>query len=139
MSYQISVLEHPADIRLKITASSKKDLFQGALKGMALIIAGQENIKKDEKSIKKQIKVSAPEENSLLVDFLNEVLALTDIYHSVFPEIEIKELTEQKIRGVIKGQKIEEFKEEIKAVTYYGLEIFQNKKGLWEAIILFDV
>lgn len=139
MSYQISVLEHPADIRLKITASSKKDLFQGALKGMALIIAGRKIIKKGEQLIAKQIEVLSPEKNTLLVDFLNEVLAKTDIYHSVFPEIEIEELTERKIRGTIKGQKVKEFKEEIKAATYHGLDIVQNEEGLWEVIILFDV
>ncbi|MFA5360689.1 MAG: archease [Candidatus Paceibacterota bacterium] len=139
MSYQISVLEHPADIRLKITASSKKDLFQGALKGMALIIAGRKNIKKGEQLIEKQIETLSPEKNTLLVDFLNEVLAKTDIYHSVFSEIEIEELTERKIRGTIKGQKVKEFKEEIKAATYHGLDIVQNEEGLWEAIILFDV
>lgn len=139
MSYQISVLEHPADIRLKITASSKKDLFQGALKGMTLIIAGRKIIKKGEQLIAKQIEVLSPEKNTLLVDFLNEVLAKTDIYHSVFPEIEIEELTERKIRGTIKGQKVKEFKEEIKAATYHGLDIVQNEEGLWEVIILFDV
>jgi SHS2 domain-containing protein len=139
MSYQISILEHSADIRLKIIALSKEDLFKGALEGMARIIGGWENIKGEEKSIEKQIKVSAPEESALLADFLNEVLALTDIYHAVFPEIEIKELTEERITGKIKGQRIEEFKEEIKAVTYHGLSIVQNKKGLWEAVILFDI
>lgn len=137
MSYQFEILEHPADIKLKITAPSKGSLFKGALKGMASIINGQEYLKGE--SIKKKVEIFSLEEETLLVDFLNEILAQTDIYNSVFSEIEIEELTNQKITGKIKGNKVERFKEEIKGVTYHGLDIIKNKKGLWEATILFDV
>ena len=137
MSYQLKILEHPADIKLKIIASSKKELFKGALKGMASIINGQECLK--EEVIEKKIEILSLDEETLLVDFLNEVLAQTDIYNSVFSGIEIEEFTNQKIKGKIKGHKIERFKEEIKGVTYHGLDIIKNKKGLWEVTILFDI
>jgi SHS2 domain-containing protein len=137
MNYQFEILEHPADIRLKVTALSKKGLFRGALKGMASIINGQECLK--EEIIEKKIEILSLDEETLLVDFLNEVLAQTDIYNSVFSEIKIEEFTSQKIRGKIKGHKVERFKEEIKGVTYHGLDIIKNKKGLWEVIILFDI
>jgi len=137
MSYQFSILEHPADIKLKILASTKEDLFKGALEGMASIIADSQDITKE--PIEKTIEIFSLEENTLLIDFLSEVLTQTDICNSVFLEIEIKELTNQKIAGKIKGWKVKRFKEEIKAVTYHGVNIIKNKQGFWEAIILFDV
>jgi len=137
MSYQLKILEHPADIKLKIIASSKKELFKGALKGMASIINGQECLK--EEVIEKKIEILSLDEETLLVDFLNEVLAQTDIYNSVFSEIKIEEFTSQKIKGKIKGHKIERFKEEIKGVTYHDLDIIKNEKGTWEVTILFDI
>jgi len=137
MKYKYSIIEHAADIKLKITASTKEGLFRGSLEGMAWIMVEDEDIEKE--SIEKRIEISALEENILLVDFLSEVLAQSDIYNSVFPEIEIEEFTEQKIIGKIKGKRIKRFKEEIKAVTYHGANICKNKQGFWEITILFDI
>ena len=138
MSYKISFLEHLADCQFKIEASTKEDLFKGALGGMNLVIEEKDKDLKKE-PIERDIEIKAPDINILLIDFLNEVLALTNIEHSIFSELEIKELTNQKIKGKIKGWKVERFKEEIKAVTYHGINVIKNDEGFLEAVILFDI
>jgi len=137
MSYKYKVLPHLADIRLKITASCKEDIFKGALEGMAYIIqpdASQKSVSK-----KEQIEIHSLDINTLLADFLNEVLAKSDIYNSIFDNIKIEKLTDDCIKGIIKGRKVKEFSKEIKAATFHELNITQDKKEIWKAIILFDV
>lgn len=137
MVYQYKILPHPADIRLEIRASSKEDLFAGALEGMAYIL--QPNIPQKGSLKKEQIEIHSLDINTLLVDFLSEVLAKSDIYNCIFDKIKIGELRDDSIKGVIQGRKVKEFSEEIKAVTYHKLNIFQDKKGIWKATILFDI
>ena len=135
MSYHYKILEHRADIRLKITASTIKELFQGALEGMAYIIKLEETSRGP---IEEKIEVSSLDINTLLVDFLNQVLTLSDVYNAVFDKVEIEKLTKQEIKGKIKGQKVDKFKEEIKAVTYHNLAV-EKKDGIWQATVLFDI
>ncbi len=154
MSYKYKVLPHPADIRLEITASCKEDLFKGALEGMAYII--QPNVSQKSILKKEQIEIHSLDINALLVDFLNEVLAKSDIYNSVFDNIKIEKLTDNYferskkqgsgakrtasyIKGIIEGRNVKEFSKEIKAATYHQLNINQDKNGNWKAIILFDI
>jgi len=137
MGYKYKILPHLADIRLKITASCKEDIFKGALKGMAYIIqpnASQKSILK-----KEQIEIHSMDINTLLVDFLNEVLAKSDIYNYIFDNVKIERLTDDCIKGMIEGRSVKEFSEEIKAATYHELNINQDKNGDWKAIILFDI
>mgnify|MGYP005636453953 CR=1 FL=1 len=90
MSYKYKILPHPADIKLEITASCKEDIFKGALEGMAYII--QPNISKNSGLVEEEIEIHSMDINALLVDFLNEVLAKSDIYNSVFNNIKIEKL-----------------------------------------------
>ena len=154
MAYQYKVLSHPADIRLEIIASCKEDLFQGALEGMAYIL--QPDISKKSSLKKEQIEIHSLDINALLVDFLSEVLAKSDIYNCIFDKVKIEKLTDNYfeqgekqgsgvkrigsyIKGRIEGKNVEEFSKEIKAVTYHQLNIIQDKNGDWKVIILFDI
>jgi len=136
MSYKYKNLPHPADIRLEIIASCKEDIFRGALEGMAYII--QPNISQKSVLKKEQIEIHSLDINALLVDFLNEVLAKSDIHNSIFYNIKIEKLTDNSIKGMIEGRNVKEFSKEIKAATYHGLEIKENKRE-WKVVVLFDI
>ena len=137
MSYKYKVLPHLADIRLEITASCKEDIFRGALEGMAYII--QPNVSQKSVLKKEQIEIHSLDINALLVDFLNEVLAKSDIYNSVFDNIKIEKLADDCIKGIIEGRNVKEFSKEIKAATYHQLNIIQDKNSDWKVVILFDI
>jgi len=136
-SYSFKILPHPSDVRLQITASTKGELFQGALAGMASIINA--GLYKKTQIVKENIKVESLDFDTLLVDFLSEVLAKTDISHAVFNKLKIKKLTDSSLQAEIKGQKSDYFGQEIKAVTHHGLKIKQDKSGNYEVTILFDI
>ena len=88
---------------------------------------------------KENIEVHSLDLDMLLVDFLSEVLAKTDISHAVFHKLKIKKLTDNFLQTEIEGQKSDYFSQEIKAVTHYDLEIKQDKSGNYQVTILFDI
>jgi len=135
--YRYQILDHSADIKLKIEADSLKELFRGAAIALSEILAQEEDIDYKTK-IEEEISLRSYDYNVLLVDFLNEILALSDIKNSVFKEIIIKEISENEIFAIIKGYPIRRFNREIKAVTYHQLEI-KKVNNLYQTIILFDI
>jgi len=137
MAFQYQILPHPADVKLQITASTKEELFQAALTGMASII--QPQMPQKTPIVKENIEIHSLDLDTLLVDFLSEVLAKTDISRVVFHTLKIKKLTDNSLQTEIEGQNSDYFGQEIKAVTHHGLEIKQDKKGHYKATILFDI
>ena len=131
------ILEHKADLKIRAFGKDKPELFSNALGGMSESMKAE--VKKPEKKFKREIKIKSADLPSLLVDFLSEALYLSQVQKEVFSDIIIKKFTDKELEGVITGQKIERFGEDIKAVTYHQLEVKQNKDGSWQATILFDI
>jgi len=140
-SYKI--LEHPADVRVQALGKTKEELFLNAIKGMGAVL--RPKIKDKKEKIKNNIKIKSIDLNALLVDFLSEVLYLSQVNKAVYEDVKFKRLGlstssgQTILEAELFGNKIKSFGEDIKAVTYHGLEIKKNKNGLYEATILFDI
>lgn len=131
--YQI--LEHTADLKVKFFGETKEDLFKNVMLGMFEI--AQYCAAKTGKEFRIKIVINSVDLESLLVDFLNEILYLVEAKKLVFEKIEFKKFTENKIEATLKGKKLKKMGLCIKGVTYHDLSIRKNKK--WQAIVLFDV
>ena len=151
MKYEI--LEHKADLKIRAFGKTKEELFLNMLSGMS------ENMKpelqKPGEKTKSKIKLSSFGFQALLVDFLSEVLYLSQVNKEVYNKVEFREFSETEgkedksssspftaaweIDGEIFGQKVERFSEDIKAVTHHDLNIQQNPEGIWEATVIFDI
>ncbi len=131
------ILEHKADLKIRAFGKTKEELFLNMLSGMS------ENMKpelqKPGEKTKRKIKLSSFDFQALLVDFLSEILYLSQVNKEVFFEAKFKKFSENEIDGEIFGQKTERFGEDIKAVTYHNLEIKKTKNKTWEATVLFDI
>lgn len=130
------IIGHTADLRLKVSAKSEKELFKEALAGMAAIL--KEKPEREEK-ISKEIEVESPDSISLLVDFLNEALYNAYSEKAVFPDAEFEIFSENKLKAKISGYKIKEgFDEDIKAATYHEAEI-KKENGNFAVTLIFDI
>ncbi len=130
------ILEHKADLKLRVFGKTKEELFKNALFGMS------ESMKPEIKSseeISRQIKIKSLDFPALLVDFLSEVLCQTQINKEVYQNAEFTKFTDNELEGELVGKKTESFDEDIKAATHHGLDIRQRNDGIWEALILFDI
>lgn len=130
------ILEHIADVKVQAFGKTKEELFLNAMHGMVAVLRPQ--IRNTKSEIRK-INIKSIDLNALLVDFLNEVLYLIQMNKEVYDGVKFYKFGDQELQGKLTGQKVESFGEDIKAVTYHGLEIIKNKKGLYQATVLFDI
>jgi len=54
---------------------------------------------------------------------------LTQVNKEIYNKVKFTKFTDTELEAELSGQKVERFGEDIKAVTYHGLEIKQNKDG----------
>lgn len=138
MPYEI--IEHTADIKIRVWGSSLEDLFSEALLVMMKIVKATTRLPTGNLVVMEhKIKVEAPDRTALLVDFLSEVLALSQTNKEIYTEVKFNKFSGTELEAVLRGVKVDEFDEDIKAVTYHEAEVRQNEKGEWETSIVFDI
>lgn len=133
------LLEHTADIRVRITAKDLAGLFTNAAGALSDILA---KVKRGRRSPPKilTIKKTADSVGELLIAWLSELLSLSDARGLIFTGFRIKKLSEQQIEARVTGHKKEDFhvKTEIKAATYHELKVEKIRSG-WLAEVVLDV
>jgi SHS2 domain-containing protein len=133
--YQI--LEHKADLKIRVFGKTKEELFENAMIGMFEAAKYKPTKQLTTKQLTTKIKsIDLP---SLLVDFLNEVLYLVETKKLVFEKIEFKKFKENEIEATLIGKPLKRMGVHIKGVTYHDLDIHQKKDGTFQATILFDI
>ena len=139
-------LPHTADIKIRVHGQTVEELFCNALIGMFQSIEPKTKdctlehglLVCDNLPEHHTINVSAGDQELLLVDFLSEALALSDIYNQAYLDAEIHELSDTSIHATIHGINIDGFAIEIKAVTYHDL-VVRKVHDAWIAEIVFDI
>ncbi|PIQ75421.1 MAG: archease [Candidatus Portnoybacteria bacterium CG_4_8_14_3_um_filter_40_10] len=140
MDKKYEILDHPADLKIKAFGKDLAEVFVNA----ALAIADQQTrfLELAPKSAKKEeeILIESDGFESLLVDWLSEILYRSEINKKVYNNFEVTEFLEDpyKIKAKIKGIAVESKNIDIKAVTYHNLEI-KKISDHWEAVIVFDI
>jgi SHS2 domain-containing protein len=130
-----TVIDHTADIGLKITGADMKDLFLEAARALVIEIGA------DSASSEKTVMIDANgyDYEDLLVIFLNELLyeiQTRDFRISDFNMISLlKTNIRVRVEGTYGGTPL---KTNIKAATYHNLAI-DMKSGKYETTIIFDV
>jgi len=135
MVLNYEILGHKADLKIRVFGKTKKELFLNA------VLAMGESLKPNGKSsiVNRKIKVKSGNLETLLVDFLSEVLYLVQVNKEIYINVEFNKFSDNEIETELSGQKVERFGEDIKAVTYHNLDVRQKEDDNWEATILFDV
>lgn len=134
----IDYFPHTADIRMKLTADSVSELFHAALSGMNQLLDPGECDRNHKPTIKNIIQIKSPNLTTLLVEFLNEVLALSYTYRALFCALHVARLVDDELVCFVTGVEVTGFDEEIKAVTYHEADVKKNDDK-FETIIVFDI
>lgn len=137
------ILPHTADMRMRVWGETLQDLFRNALRAVALYLRqDSEELSKAKKktSLKRPIKVEAVDLNSLLIEFLSEVVAQSDIENAVFLDVSFKKFGENFLEGKLSGSKVDGFEKDIKAISYHEVDIHKNPEtGRYETLLVFDI
>jgi len=133
------LIEHTADIGIRVRGEDLKELFRNAAAAMFDIIA-----EKKEPEVKKQAEIKieqkADDLEELFVNWLNELLSLSATKELIFSGFQINKVDKNTLQAVAMGEDIKNYKvnTEIKAATYHQLKLEQTKTG-WQAELILDV
>lgn len=115
-----TLIDHTADIGMRVSASSVGDLFVEAARALCDIMGGlaqhgQESV---------TVRAAGIDREDLLVRWLQEVLFVVEVKGFRVAGIDLQALTDTcmtaELRGSFSGARL---KVEVKAVTYHNLEI----------------
>jgi len=128
-------LEHTADIKIKVYGKLLNDIYENA------VLAISEYISKEKKVESKKIKIiniSGIDNNSLLYNFLEEIVYLIDAENFVVAKAKVN-LRGNNLQAEFSGDDANKYAlQQIKAATYAEMEIKKTKDN-WEAQFVLDV
>ena len=131
--------DHTADVGIRVFGNSLTKLFENA--GFALfdIMTDVATVREHEMRC---LTISRESIDELLVEWLNSLLYLNATELLLCSKFHIREIAEQHLTGEVWGEIFQDhrhvIKTEIKAVTYHGLRVYEDK-GLWKAMVVVDV
>jgi SHS2 domain-containing protein len=128
-------IEHTADRAFRVKGRDLEGLLENAARAMqALDGVGPAG----EPSATRDIEVEGVDRESLLVNWLNEILFLEETHQLVCERFHIYELNDCRLRARVETRECNESHTHIKAATFHNLKIRQTSAGL-EAEIVLDV
>ena len=140
---QYEYLDHTADIKFRAYGKTREEVFENAALAMFNVIIDTEKVSGD---TAREICLKSPDLESLLVDWLSELLYLFEGDEIVFRKFRVEKIREEKGEYSITAQALGEkysleslpFETEIKAITYNQLEITKTADG-WKAQVVVDI
>jgi protein archease len=129
-----------ADVAFVAYGKNLDGLFANAALAMFEVMVNTKQIKSN---VSKKVKVKGNDLQSLMFNWLNELLVYVDGDNLAFSSFDVK-VDEKKFKLVAecKGEKINSKKQEIrtgvKSATYHKLEV-KKDKGIWKAQIILDI
>lgn len=127
-------IEHTADWELEVWAPSLIGLLMQAALGMYQLVGAQIS-SGPRQDYQLRLKFTEPE--TLLVDFLNELLYIAETEGMIFDHFDLGIESDQ-LHARLIGAQVISMGKEIKAATYHNLNIIETNHGLL-ANIVFDV
>ena len=138
-------LDHVADIRFIAYGDTPETLFENAALAMLSVIADTDTIRPE---IQFDIDLETVSPENLMVDFLSELLFLFDAEETVLAKAKVSEIGKRNddgeekyfIKAAVFGAPIDvsrqNFKTEVKAVTYSGIRVEKKENGYETEVVL---
>lgn len=125
MKYRL--LEHTADIRIEALGKSTNEIFENSAYALFDQIASIGTVRKKGTE---SIVISSSSKETLLVDYLNELIFLSSTMHLLFSEFSVS-VRGLRLRSTVRGERLDRrrhvLKDDVKAVTYHMLELNIDK------------
>ena len=116
-------LDHTADVGIRAYGGTLDELFVNAAVGMFSLITDLETVKAVGEYA---VKVSSRDPESLLVDFLSELLFVHETQKLLFSEFDAK-VADLAVDARARGERIDRARHplhmNVKAVTYHGIRV----------------
>ena len=134
-------IEHTADAEFIAYGRTEDEAFVNAARAMANLVVDPAAVKPE---VEKSVELRSDALDTLLYDWLSELLYIFEVYHLVFSRFEAR--VEQEggtytLKAKVFGEDVSRHPDvfmHIKAVTFHDLR-FEKKDNLYEAQVLLDI
>ncbi len=139
-----TLVDHTADIGLRVWGGTPAELFESAGRGLAHLMTDPRLVRPSES---REIVLDARDLEEALISWLQEMIYRFEVERFVPAEIEVDEVRLPRVAGRIRGEAFDPARHEtrldIKAATYHALEVLRTATGeggdRWEAVVIFDI
>ncbi len=138
-NHEYEFFDVTADVGFKSYGISLEEAYENASKAMFNVISNTNNI---EPKISKNIEIKSEDEVSLLYDYLDELLFISETELLLFSSFNISIKQEDdgmRLSGCVKGEHMDwnkhERGSEVKAVTYHLMEVKNEGKFITQVIL----
>lgn len=134
-SQKFEFLDHTADIKMRVIGKELKDIFETTVLAIAQYSSGGEKISSKKGKV---INVRGNDNESLLYNFIDEILYLIDAEHFIPVKAEVT-MRGYNLKAELYGDDTKNYKlEHIKSATYAEMSI-KKLRDNWEAVFVLDV
>jgi SHS2 domain-containing protein len=130
-------ISHTADVKIRVHAPTLEALFSETFKALMQVMYGQNRAR----GILREIRIESSDNESLLADFLSEVLFISEVEGLVFSEACIS-IDGLHLTAELTGEPFDPARHsggsEVKGISYSGLAITHEANG-YMLDIIFDV
>jgi SHS2 domain-containing protein len=138
MKMDFEIIEHTADVGIRAYGTDMAEAFANAARAMFSLITDLNTVSE---VMHKDVRVSAPDREILLVGWLNELVFLFDTEQILFKHFDIQNLTDTELKARCYGEKVDksrhEMKTGIKSATYHMLKVENNSH--YRVQVLLDI
>lgn len=133
--FKYKILEHIADLKIQVEGKSLEELFSNLAYGVCETIYPDLSCAQIKKT--RKIKVSGFDGVSLLINFLNEIIYLSETKKEAYKDFKLS-FKGNELQATLSAVPIGRKEIEIKAATYYNLKI-KKENNLYKTIVTFDI
>ena len=138
MEKDFEILDHTADVGIIAYGADLRQAFANAARGLFSLITELNDV---EEVVYRDIELTASDEESLLVEWLNELVYQFDTEGIIFKRFDIIQLDNTHLKARSYGEKVDssrhKLKTGVKAATYHMLKV--DKNDGCQVQVLFDI
>ncbi len=138
MEKEFEIVDHTADVVIKAYGANMNQAFANAAKALFSLITELDNV---DEVVYRDTELIAPDQESLLVQWLNELIYLFDTENIIFKRFDISQLNNTRLKARSYGEKVDsarhKLKTGVKAATYHMLKV--DKTNGCQVQVLFDI
>jgi len=138
MEKDFEIINHTADVGIIAYGADISQAFANAARALFSLITELDDV---DEVLYRDIELAAPDQESLLVEWLNELIYLFDAENIIFKKFDITQLNHTKLKARSYGEKVDSSKHRlktgVKAATYHMLKVDQDDGG--KVQVLFDI
>jgi SHS2 domain-containing protein len=139
MQSHYTLLDHTADLRIRVSGTNLADLFKNTGLALSDLITVPDRLEPREVV---EVVVSGDDPADLMVNFLRELLYLWTGDEKLVKLIDIVDISDTTVSARVSTDaykpECHEIFHEIKAVTYHQIEVGRAADG-WQATVVFDI